>query len=141
MDRRQYILTTKDRRIVVARMVAELPQFSRVEIKAPKRTLPQNDRFWAMLTDVAEQLPWHGLTLTTSDWKLIFLDALNRETRIVPNIDGTGFVNLKQSSSDLSVEEMGDLMTLIEAFGASHGVVFHDGAEGEGAVVAPSRAA
>lgn len=141
MDRRQYILTTKDRRIVVARMVAELPQFSRVEIKAPKRTLPQNDRFWAMLTDVAEQLPWHGLTLTTSDWKLIFLDALNRETRIVPNIDGTGFVNLKQSSSDLSVEEMGDLMTLIEAFGAQHGVVFHDGQEPGDAQEAPSVAA
>jgi hypothetical protein len=50
-----------------------------VEFKAPKRSLPQNDRMWAMLTDVATQLPWHGIKLSPDDWKLIFLDALKRE--------------------------------------------------------------
>ncbi len=132
-DRALYVLTTKDRRIGVARLVAELPQFSRVEIKAAKRTLPQNDRLWAALTDVAEQLPWHGVTLTTNDWKLLFLDALNRESRIAPNLDGTGFVNLRQSSSDLTVGEMSDLIELINAFCAKHGVTLHDGQGGSGA--------
>jgi len=102
------------------------PPGTRVEFKASKRSLPQNSRFWAMLTDVAEQLPWHGIKLKSDDWKLVFLDALKREVRLVPNIDGTGFVNLGRSSSDLSREEMGDLMTLIEEFGARHGVVFHN---------------
>jgi hypothetical protein len=82
-----------------------------------------------MLTDVAEQLPWHGMKLKSDDWKLVFLDALKREVRLVPNIDGTGFVNLGRSSSDLTKEEMGDLMTLIEEFGARHGVVFLDDRE------------
>jgi hypothetical protein len=45
---------------------------------------------------------------------------------LVPNLNGTGFVNLGRSSSDLTVAEMGDLMTLMEAFGANRGVVFHD---------------
>ena len=81
-----------------------------------------------MLTDVARQLPWHGQKLRPDDWKLIFIDALNREQRLVPNIDGTGFVNLGTSSSDLSKAEMGDLMELIAAFGANHGVKFHDDA-------------
>jgi hypothetical protein len=79
-----------------------------------------------MLTDVATQLKWHGLSLSTDDWKLIFLDALKRELRMVPNIDGSGFVNLGRSSSDLSKEEMTNLIELIAAFGANHGVVFHD---------------
>lgn len=103
-----------------------LPIFTRVEFKAPQRTLPQNARMWAMLSDVATQVEWHGLKLTPDDWKLIFLDALKREVRIVPNLDGTGFVNLGRSSSDLSVSEMGDLMELIAAFGARRGVVFGD---------------
>jgi hypothetical protein len=109
-----------------ARWAMQAPPGTRVEFKAPKRTLPQNDRLWAMLTDVATQLLWHGLKLSPDDWKLIFLDALNREVRMVPNIDGTGFVNLGRSSSDLSKEEMSDLFALIHAFGANHGVVFHD---------------
>ena len=102
------------------------PVGTRVEFKAPKRSLPQNDRMWAMLTDVAVQLPWHGIKLSADDWKLIFLDALKRELRMVPNIDGNGFVNLGRSSSDLSKSEMTDLIDLIGAFGANHGVVFHD---------------
>jgi hypothetical protein len=99
---------------------------TRVEFKQAKRSIPQNDRLWAMLTDVAQQLPWHSIKLRADDWKLIFLDALKREVRTVPNLDGTGFVNLGRSSSDLSKGEMSDLMELIAAFGASRGVVFRD---------------
>jgi hypothetical protein len=102
------------------------PQGSRVEIKTGRRSTPQNDRMWAMLTDVATQLEWHGQRLRPDDWKLIFLDGLKRELRLVPNIDKTGWVNLGRSSSDLTKEEMGDLMELIAAFGAKHGVKFKD---------------
>lgn len=102
------------------------PVGTRIEFKAPKRSLPQNDRMWAMLTDIATQLPWHGVKLTPDDWKLVFLDGLKRELRLVPNLEGNGFVNLGRSSSDLSKQEMSDLMELISAFGANHGVVFHD---------------
>jgi hypothetical protein len=109
-----------------ARWAMQAPPGTRIEYKAPKRTLPQNDRLWAMLTDVATQLPWHGVKLKPDDWKLIFLDSLKRELRVVPNIDGTGFVNLGRSSSDLSKEEMSDLFELIHAFGAQHNIVFHD---------------
>lgn len=79
-----------------------------------------------MLTDVATQLKWHGISLTPDDWKLVFLDSLNRESRFVPNIDGTGFVNLGRSSADLSKEEMSELIELIFAFGAQHGVKFNE---------------
>ena len=109
------------------------PWNTRVTFQGPKRTIPQNDRMWAMLTDIATQVLWHGVKLSPDDWKLIFLDALNREMRIVPNIDGTGFVNLGRSSSNLSKEEMSDLMELISSFGASHGVTFTDPRQEEAA--------
>lgn len=102
------------------------PTNTRVEFKAPRRSLPQNDRMWAMLTEIARQVDWHGIRLSADDWKIVFLDALKREVRMVPNIDGNGFVSLGRSSSDLSKAEMGDLMELIAAFGASHGVVFNE---------------
>jgi hypothetical protein len=112
-------------------LLSKVPFGTRVEFKATKRSLPQNSRFWAMLSDVAAQVEWHGLKLRPTDWRLIFLDALKREARIVPNIDGDGFVNLGRSSRDLSKGEMGDLITLIEMFGAKHGVKFNDGVDSD----------
>jgi NinB protein len=116
-----------------SRWIAQAPAGTRVELKAAKRSLDQNSKLWASLTDVATQLPWHGQKLRPDDWKLVFMDALKRELRVVPNIDGNGFVNLGRSSSDLSKQEMSELIELILAFGAQHGVVFHDPENAEAA--------
>lgn len=126
----RYLLTlrTSADRMRATQMIAQAPDGTRVEVKAAKRSIPQNDRMWAMLTDIATQLPWHGVKLRPDDWKLIFLNALKRECRMVPNLDGNGFVDLGRSSSDLSKSEMTDLIELIFAFGAQHGVTFQDDA-------------
>ncbi len=119
------ILGTADRNLAL-RWIEQVPEGTRIEFKASKRSVDQNSRMWAMLTDVATQVRWHGEKLSTVDWKLVFLDGLKRELRLVPNLDGNGFVALGRSSSDLSKEEMSDLLELIAAFGAQHGVLFHD---------------
>lgn len=129
MGRATIILHTAHDRARASDWVARAPVGTRVAFTASKRTIPQNDRMWAMLTDIAEQMTWppeNGIRLNTEDWKLVFLDALKREIRTVPNLDNTGFVNIGRSSSDLSKEEMTDLIELMFAFGAKHGVTFHD---------------
>jgi hypothetical protein len=130
MSRATIILGLPETRKKASEWAWKAPPGTRVEFKRSKRTLPQNDRFWAMLTDLADQLPWHGQKLTPDDYKLIFLDALRREMneqmRMVPNTDGTGFVPLGNSSSSLTIAEMGDLMEIMSEFGARHGVKFHD---------------
>lgn len=126
MSRALIVIRDPEDRRDAERLVARTMPGDRIEFKRSRRSLPQNDRMWAMLTEIARQLPWHGVKLAPDDWKLIFLDALKREVRVVPALDGRGFVNLGRSSSDLSKEEMSDLMELIAAFGAEHGVVFSD---------------
>ncbi len=126
MSRAQLTLSSKLDRERACKWVFQAKPGTRVVFKDAKRTVAQNDRLWAALTEVATQVEWHGLKLTPDDWKLIFLDALTREMRIVPNIDGTGFVNLGRSSSNLSKQEFSDLLELIMAFGANHGVTFRD---------------
>jgi hypothetical protein len=125
-QRAQLVLKDDSERRRATHWCQHLPLGTRVEFKAPVRSLPQNDRMWAMLTDVATQKLWHGIKLSTDDWKLLFMDALKREIRALPNLDGTGFVNVGSSSSKLSKEEMGDLMTLITMFGDKHGVLWTD---------------
>ncbi len=129
MSRALLVLHNDAMRAKAIDWIRRAPKETRVEFKGPKRTLPQNDRMWAMLTEISQQLLWHGQRLSTEDWKQVFLSALKQEMRIVPNIHGDGFVQLGRSSSDLSKEEMGDLMTIIEAFGARYGVKFYDPAE------------
>lgn len=126
MTRRLFTLTDENERKRVARLVYDSPLGSRVELKAGGRSLPQNSRFWAMITDISDQVQWHGQTLETEDWKILFLDALKRELRVVPSIDGTGVVNIGRSSSDLSKEEMSNFIELLFMFGANHNVAWKD---------------
>lgn len=125
MSRALVTLWRREDRERAHRWIDGVPNGTRVEFKEAKRSTDQNAKMWACLTDIASQVQWHGLKLSPDDWKLIFLDALKREVRMVPNIDGNGFVSLGRSSSDLSKAEMSDLIELINAFGASHSVKFH----------------
>lgn len=129
MSRALLVLANDAIRSKAADWCRRLPKDTRVEFKGPKRTLPQNDRMWAMCTDVSQQIAWHGMKLSPEDWKLLFLDDLGRELRMAPSLDGKGFVNLGRSSSKLSVEEMTNLIELIFKRGAEVGVVFSDEAK------------
>ena len=122
MSRALLVLWNDAMRAKAIDWIRRAPLDTRVTFQGPKRTLDQNARLWAMLTEVAGQLQWHGQRLTPEDWKQVFLAALKQEMRIVPNIHGDGFVQLGRSSSDLSKEEMSDLMMIIEAFAARYGV-------------------
>ncbi len=124
MSRALIILNRASDRERVQAWAAKAPWGTRVTFQEARRTTDQNARMWAMLTEVARQVKWHGQRLSADDWKLVFLSALKQELRIVPNLDGTGFVQLGRSSSSLSVGEMADLMDLIAAFGAREGVTF-----------------
>lgn len=126
MGRALLVLWNDAQRAKAIDWIRRAPKDTRVTFQGPQRTLPQNDRLWAMLTDLSEQLSWHGQKLSPEDWKVVMMSGLNQELRVVPNINGNGFVPLGRSSSKLSVAEMKDLQDLIEAFAAQHGVKLHE---------------
>jgi len=126
MSRALLVLAGNSERAKAHYWIDKAPVNTRVTFQGPKRSLPQNDRLWAHLTDIAAQRKWHGQTLSTDDWKLLFMSALKQEMRLVPNLDATGFVQLGRSSSALDREEMADLITIIEAWAAREGVVLGD---------------
>jgi hypothetical protein len=95
-----------------------------VTLGREKRTLEQNDRLWAMLTDVSRQVEWHGMKLSPEDWKHVFTAAQHQQ-RLVPGIEG-GFVALGHSTSRMTKAELSELMEFIAAWGADRGVEFHD---------------
>lgn len=123
------ILSGKVRRDQAHAIVARAPGGSVVEVHPPVRTMPQNKRLHAMITDVSRQVEWAGAKRNVEAWKDIFTAALrsaNHGLDVVPGING-GFVLLGMHTSRMSVAEAGDLMTLVEAFGVEHGVKFDEG--------------
>ncbi len=124
MGRALIVISGNADRERAANWVRLSPAGTRITFQRSKRTIDQNSRMWAMLTEIARLVPWHGVTLHPSDYKLIFLAALRQEMRIVPNLSGDGFVNIGVSSSDLSKSEMSDLIELLNLFAAERGIVF-----------------
>ncbi|WP_283148996.1 recombination protein NinB [Silvimonas soli] len=96
-----------------------------VEIKEMTRNLDQNAKMWAVLTDIATQVDWYGQRLSKEDWKHMFTAQLQK-LRVVPSIEGGGFVALGQSTSKMTVREMADLIELAQAFGSERGVKWGD---------------
>lgn len=126
MSRALVILDSPMARQRAASWAHKAPSGTRVEFKASKRSLPQNDMMWSLLTDVARQKEHAGRRYTPDQWKVLFMHACGREVQFVPSLDGATFLPWGQSSSDLSKQEMTDLIEFILAWGAQNGVVFAD---------------
>lgn len=122
--KRHFILAHDTARKLAAASCMLAPEGWHVRVTPPTRTLDQNSRLWAMLSDVAAQVIWHGRKLTSEEWKIVFSAALTKQD-VIPGIDG-GFVAMGQSTSKMTKRELSDLMELIAAFGANNGVNFND---------------
>lgn len=101
--------------------VQNAPEGNVVTVSEPTRNLEQNALLWAMLHEISDQVDWHGRKLSPEDWKHVFSSSLRR-LDVVPNLDGTGFVALGLSTSKMTRREFSDLIELIHAFAAEHGV-------------------
>jgi hypothetical protein len=141
MSKALIILRSPQDRAKALHWVSKAPPNTRVEFKAEKRSLPQNDRMWAMLTDIAQQKEHCGRKYTPDQWKVLMMHACGREVQFIPALDGSAFIPWGQSSSDLSKAEMTDLIEFMFAWGAEHGVQFTDPSVSPDALSSHARAA
>ncbi len=112
--------------------IMSAPENYRVEIRERNRSLDQNALLWKLLSILSESLQWpiNGKTekLTADEWKDILSASLDQENRIAQGIRG-GFVMIGKRTSKMTVRQMTELIELIYAFGAEHGVDFKDQAD------------
>lgn len=125
MSERQTIaLSSKQSRIYAKECIDQVPDDFVCVIRKKTRSLDQNAKLWAMLSDISDQVEWYGRRLTSEEWKHVFSASLKKQD-VVPGIDG-GFVVLGQSTSKMTIPEMRDLIELMNAFGAEKGVRFKE---------------
>ena len=126
MSRYSFLLNSAADRARAMKVVAAAPAGTRVEVRAAKRSLPQNDRMWACLSEIALQKTHCGRKYTPDQWKVIFMHACGREVQFIPSLDGSTFIPWGQRSSDLSKAEMSELLEFIISWCAQNGVKLHD---------------
>jgi len=102
-----------------------------ITVGDPTRTLDQNSKLWACLSDIARQVQWpvDGKLqfLSPEDWKDVLSAGLHKEQRIAQGIEG-GFVILGQRTSQMSKRQLAELIEFIQYFGADRGVEWSEAA-------------
>jgi hypothetical protein len=121
MDKRIFRLVHAEARRRAAEAIAQAPDGYVVRVSEPNRNLEQNALMWALLSELEQQTDWHGVRLTAEEWKDLLSAGLVK-SRVVPNIEGNGFVILGQRTSKMTKREFAELIELIYAFGAERGV-------------------
>ena len=112
----------RNNRELIKRWVERAHDGYRIEISQPKRTEAQNRLLWPLLTSLSLDLKWHGLTLSPEDWKDLLTASFRKEARVVPNLEGNGFVALGMRTSTMSKAEFSDFIEFINAFASREGV-------------------
>ena len=101
-------------------MVRNAPDGHIVRVSPPTRTLDQNARMWAMLSDVSRAEP-DGRQATPETWKALFMHACGHAIRFEMGLDGQPFP-AGFHSSKLTVRQMSELIAFVDAWGTGRGV-------------------
>lgn len=120
------ILNGPASRETFARLGHAAPHGSVGRIDPPKRSLDQNAKMHAMLSDVSRAKP-EGRDYPPEIWKSLFMADVGFEPRFEPSLSGRGVVPIGYKSSRLTKGEFSDLIECILAYGAEHGVQWSDG--------------
>ena len=131
-DSRTFVLRDSAVRARLQAYLASLPEgLWEVVVRPYKatRTLEQNAKMWAVLTDISKQVQWDGEWRTPEDWKDLVTAALrkikNQEQRLCRGLEG-GLVALGERTRQMSIEEMSEVIEYATAWGAMRGVRFGD---------------
>lgn len=103
----------------------------RMEIKAESKSRDQEQKYHAMLGEIAEQASHIGAKWDAEDWKRLLVDKFVREelsevTKVIPNLDNNGIVQLGLQTRNFTKERAMDFITFLEAWGASNGIIYKD---------------
>lgn len=123
---RSFVLANSLRRRAAIAAVADAPDGYRVEVREPKRTDGQNERFHAIVGDIAASgMEWAGKRRTAAQWKVLMVSAHAQATKegseFCPGLEGE-YVSLRESTALMSVRRGSSLIEYATSWCAMNGV-------------------
>lgn len=119
------------------------PEGWQVRVSEPKKRRAQEERYHAMIGDIADQCDYHGRPLPRESWKRLLVEAmvhiLREEARaqgkpdpfpasgqVLPSLDGLRIVQVEVLTRTFTVSQASAFIEYLFAFGAERGVRWTD---------------
>lgn len=126
---RPLVITGEVARKAICRHVMESPDGYIVRISEPKKKRIQEEKYHAMIGDIAKCCEFMGRRWDEEDWKRLLVDAfaeamreagtpLHHDGRVVPSLDMERVVQLGIQTRDFRVAEAANFIDYLYAWGA-----------------------
>jgi hypothetical protein len=136
-DKRSFILAHPEARRRAMACVADAPDGYCVDVRPPTKRRIQEERYHAMIGDIAKQMEHIGRKWDADDMKRLLIDEfadqmrasgtpLHHDGRVVPSLDGRRIVQLGIQSRDFYVKEASQFIEFLFALGAERGIRWTD---------------
>jgi len=98
-----------------------------MEIKLVSKTREQEEKYHAMIGDIAKQAQHMGAKWSSEDWKRLLVDQYMREVeeihgKVVPNLDGSGIVQLGYQTRKFTKEQASEFVEWLYSWAANNGI-------------------
>lgn len=98
-----------------------------MEIKLVSKTREQEEKYHAMIGDIAKQAQHMGAKWSAEDWKRLLVDQFARDclmygSPIIPNLDGTGIVQLGVQTRQFTKEQASEFVEWLYSWSANNGI-------------------
>ncbi len=95
------------------------------------KTREQEQKYHAMIGEIAKQAQHLGATWDSRDWKRLLVQKFCKDYkmaggRIIPNLDGDGIVQLDFQTRKFTKEQGSQFIEWLHAWGAEHEIVFKE---------------
>lgn len=123
---------SKDNREVIIDRIRNLPDGWVVRTGPPTRNDQQNRIFHAIVADFVRAIPeWGGAKMDADAWKNVLILSFSKDhsdgrVQLVPDLHGSGLVQIRESSSRMSKQRASALIEFCKAEAARLGVPLKD---------------
>ncbi len=130
---RPLVITGETARKAICRHILAAPEGHVVRISEPVKKREQEEKYHAMIGDIAKQCMFMGQRWDSEDWKRFLVDAfakvmrdagtpLHHDGRVVPSLDGQRVVQLGIQTRKFYVKEAAEFIEYLYAYGEENGV-------------------
>jgi hypothetical protein len=100
-----------------------------LEIKQANKSREQEEKYHAMIGEIAKQAQHLGAKWDAESWKRLLVDQFCRENDIktgvvIPNLSGDGIVQLGFQTRKFTKEQASEFVEWLHAWGAEHGITY-----------------
>ena len=100
-----------------------------LEIKQANKSREQEEKYHAMIGEIAKQAQHLGAKWDAESWKRLLVDQFCRDNDIktgvvIPNLSGDGIVQLGFQTRKFTKEQASEFVEWLNAWGAEHGITY-----------------